>query len=165
MRIYQASYGYVVKALAIYAVFFGFLAIMEWFGLSSDSRPTAIGLLVFIAAGYLFIAIKMITLPEKCWVKFTADHIIWRTPKNPRRTVTPSGSVPLNGVRGFDTVPQQFEARKGRFLNGEAARLLLADGATVTLPIWCSALRRTQTFESLLRQLRLVTTETSARPS
>ncbi len=115
-------------------------------------------LYVFLAVGFVVYLFRTLSLPGKCWVEVTPETISWRSPSKPRRFVTPTGSVPLTAVSAYDVIPQQLDMRKGRPLNGEAVRLVLTDGGTVTLPLWCSALRRTQTFELLLAQLQSVMT-------
>jgi hypothetical protein len=67
--------------------------------------------------------------------------------------------VPLRAVSSFEVFPQQLERRHGRPLNGEAVRLILADGNTITLPLWSPAKRRTKPFELLLAELRSVKTD------
>jgi hypothetical protein len=157
MKIHQVSRASMVKGLAVYGVLFVLLDLMVWATIGADAHAVAVGLSIFIAAGFVVLAIRLMALPGKCWVKVTTEEIGWRTPAKPRRSATASGSVPLTAVSGFEVIPQQLEIRKGRPLNGEAVRLILADGETVTLPLWCSALRRTEPFELLLVQLRSVT--------
>lgn len=159
MKIHQVSRTSMMKGLAAYGVFFLLLDLMVWATIGADAHAVAVGLSIFIAGGFVVVTIRLMSLPGKCWVKVATEEIAWRTPAKPRRSVTPSGSVPLTAVSGFQVIPLQFEMRKGRPLNGEAVRLILADGDTITLPLWCSALRRTEPFELLLAQLRSVTTD------
>jgi hypothetical protein len=158
VKIYQVSWATAVKRLAVNGVFFLFLGLVSWLAVDRDAHPVAVGLYVFIAVGFAILSFRLLSLPGKCWVEVTPGNVSWRSPDKPRRSVTPTSSVPLAALSGFEVIPQQLEMRKGRPLNGEAVRLTLTDGGTVTLPLWCSALRRTQPFEQLLAQLQSVTT-------
>lgn len=148
-----------VKGLAVYGVLFLFLDVIVWLALGSDAHALAVGLTVFVAVAFVVLCFRLLSLPDKCWVEVTPEKISWRTPPKPRRSVTPTGSVPLAAVSGFEAIPQQFEVRKGRPLNGETVRLTLTDGGVVTLPLWSSALRRTQPFQLLLAQLQSIATD------
>jgi hypothetical protein len=163
VKIHQVSRATAVKRLAVNGVFFLFLALVSWLAVDRDAHAVAVGLYVFIVVGFVVLLFRVLSLPNKCWVEVTPEKVSWRTPDKPRRFVTPTGSVPLAAVSGFEVIPQQFEMRKGHPLNGEAVRLTLTDGGTVTLPLWCSALRRTQPFELLLAQLHSVTTDHTNR--
>lgn len=162
MKISQISMADRAKGVAVFAVLYLFGDLMFWLALGDDAHAVAVGLSVFIALAFVFSAIRLL-LTDKCWVAVMPEKISWRSPDKPYRIVTPTGSVPLAAVSGFEVIPQQSERRKGRPLNGEAVRLTLTDGGVVTLPIWCSALRRTQQFELLLAQLRSVTTDHADR--
>lgn len=157
MKIHQCSRATMVKGLAVYAVPFLVLDLMVW--LSGDDAQAAVGYSVFIAVVFVVVAVRSLSVPNKCWVEVTPEGIGWRTPPKPRRLVTPSGSVPLRAISSFEVFPQQLERRHGRPLNGEAVRLILADGNTITLPLWCPAKRRTKPFERLLAELRSVKTD------
>ena len=158
MKIHQISRATMAKGLAIYGVLFLFLDLVIWQALGSDAYALAVGLSAFIVVAFVVLAFRLLLLPDKCWVQVTPENVSWRTPDKPRRIITPTGSVPVASVAGFEVIAQQFEMRKGRPLNGEAVRLTLTDGGTVTLPLWSSALRRTPPFELLLAQLQSVAT-------
>jgi hypothetical protein len=163
MKIHQLSGRAMLTNLAVNAVFFLFLDLVVWLALSRDTHAVAVGLSVFIAVGFVVLVFRLLSLRARCWVDVRPERISWRTPAKPRRLVTPTGSVPLAAISGFDVIPQQLAVRKGRPLNGETVRLTLTDDSLVTLPIWCSALRRTQQFELLLAQLQSVTTDHTNR--
>ncbi|GIH18947.1 hypothetical protein [Rugosimonospora africana] len=163
MKIHQVNSATISKRLAVNGVFFLFLALIVRLAIDRDAHAVAVGLYVFLAVGFVVLFFRLLSLPGKCWVEVTSEKISWRAPGKPRRFVTPTGSVPLAAVAGFEVMPQQLEMRKGRPLNGETVRLTLTDGGTVTLPLWCSALRRTQPFEVLLAQLRSATKDHTNR--
>jgi hypothetical protein len=165
VKIHPISMATMVKGLALYGVLFAFLDLMVWLAIGGDAPTVAIALSIFIVAGFVVLAIRSLSVPNKCWVQVSPAGIAWRTPPKPRRFVTPTGSVPLDAVAGFEVFPQQFEMRKGRPLNGEAVRLILVDGRTITLPFWCSAMRRTAVFDLLLTQLRSVITDLTDVPT
>ena len=154
-----------VKGLAVYGVLFLFLDLVAWLALGGDMHVIAVGLSVFIVVAFVVLSFRSLAVPDKCWVEVVPEKISWRTPDNPRRSLTPTGSVPLAAVSGFEVIPQQFEMRKGRPLNGEAVRLTLTDGGAVTLPLWSSALRRTEPFQLLLARLQSATTQHANRGS
>lgn len=163
MKVHQLSRQAILKSLAVNVAFFLFLDLVVWLGPGRDTYAVAVGLSVFIAVGLVVLVFRLLSLRAKCWVEVKPERISWRTPDKPRRFVTPTGSVSLAAVSGFEVIRQQLEVRKGRPLNGETVRLSLTDDGRVTLPIWCSALRRTQPFELLLAQLQSVTTDHTDR--
>jgi hypothetical protein len=143
-------------AVVLYTVVCVFMVAVVGLAIQRDAPAVAYGLYVFIAIMFVYQSSRMLLLPNKCWVHVGPEGVAWRTPAKIRWDATPTGSATKESISGFEVVPQQFELRKGRPLNGEAVRLTLTDGATVTLPIWTSAMRRSPAFEQLIVQLRSV---------
>jgi uncharacterized membrane protein YfcA len=115
----------------------------------------------FLAAAVLlpFLLVRMVIALRRRWVYVGPQGVAWRTPKRPGFTATPTGSVTLDQVTGYQTKAQPIGRRSGQIVI-----LTLAGGGTVRLPIWGQAGQMDGPQHGLLQALR-ATVKPTAAPS
>src|SRR5262249_48848049 len=122
VRIYATAARQLMLPLAALAVLFGLTA-------AFSVLPWPLLLIAFaLVVGY------SVLLVRRTWVHVSAAGVAWRVPR--RVTwATPTGSVVRDQIRGYSVVPEDVQVGR-RTSAGRVARLALADGSVVTLPIW-----------------------------
>ncbi|MBB5867807.1 hypothetical protein F4553_001186 [Allocatelliglobosispora scoriae] len=153
MKIYVTSYRVIARVLAAYAVLFAVLGVVVA-AIDLPGQAVVWGLYALLVAGFVVSAVRLLAVPRQSWVSVTREAVTWRTPRNPRRAVAASGSVPVASIVSVAVVPTEVVLVKSRPIRAHAVELDLLDGTRAVLPIWSPATGTIPALANLIGALR-----------